>query len=153
MPGSGWKAAIEATLRIAPAPRSTIARQERAGQLVRRASTLSRTTSLLALERRARGSARAMPKPALLQTPTTSRSPACSVSISAAARRGVGRGRSVSTSTWTPWASRSSSASSLEPLAAARDEDEVVAALGELARELGADAGRRAGDEDGGAVA
>ena len=40
----------------------------------------------------------------------------------------------------------------LEPLGAARDEHDVVAALGELAREVGADPGGRAGDQDGRAV-
>ena len=58
----------------------------------------------------------------------------------------------VSTSTWTSWASRSSSASSSRRSRAACDQRDVVAALGELAREVGADAGGRAGDQDGRAV-
>ena len=48
MPGSGWNAASEATLRIAPAPRSTI-RGRNAPVRWCTAATLSRTMLLLAL--------------------------------------------------------------------------------------------------------
>ncbi len=147
-PGSGWNAAVEATLRTAPAPSSTICAQERAGQVVD-GLDVEPDDLLLALEvgleqRRDRaepGVVADADDPALagLQ-PRDERVPARPASVEVA-RLDVGVD-----AVREPQLLRQLA----QPVGAARHEHEVVVAPGELARELGADPGRGAGDQDGG---
>jgi hypothetical protein len=110
-PGSGWKAAVEATLSTAPVPCCTI-RGRKAPVSSCTASTLTATTP-------------------------TSRGAVAEVARLDVDAHVVGRPQLVG--------------QRVEALLAARAERQVVAALRELARELGADPGGGAGDEDRGA--
>ena len=89
-----------------------------------------------------------LPKPALLQRPTTSRSP--SWSFLARRPRAAGLPRSHGLDVGDDVVRLAQLVGELlEALAAAGGERDVVAALGQLAGEVGADAGGGAGDEDG----
>ena len=133
----------------APAPCSTM-RGRNAPVSSCSASTLSLTTSPSASRSLSRKLPR-LPKPALLQRPTTSRSPSCSFLVRRPRCCGLPRSQ-VSTSTCDVVGLAQLVGELLEPLAAAGHDGQVVAALGELARHVGADAGGRAGDDDGGSV-
>ena len=92
-----------------------------------------------------------MPKPALLQRPTTSRSPARSLPVSWARALASSEVARLDVDVDVVGLSQLGG-ELLEAVAAAGHEREVVAALGQLAREVGADAGGGAADDDGRAV-
>ena len=146
-PGSGWNAAVEATLRIAPVAGRDHRLQERAGQVVH-GLDVQRDDAPLALdaglEQRRDG-----PEAGVVAHAHDRALAGLEPRDQGAPRRRVDQVARLDVGVHAvgePQLLRER----LQPVGAAGAEHDVVAAPCQLARELGADAGGRPGDQDGG---
>ena len=149
VPGSGWNAAVDAVLRIAPRWRVTMPGTKSVHRSTT-ASTLVRTMASSAA-RSARCTGPIVVNPALLTRMSTVR-PRASIWPGSSPRESASVRSAAMTSARTLWACDELVGQRLEAVLAARHEGDAVAAPGELAGDLGADARRGAGHDGGGVL-